>query len=555
MEIKQYIAILRRWGWLIILGAFISGAVAYAVSRNQEPVYRATARYLIDEAPGSSVGNEYSQILFAQRLAQTYIQVMRTTPILEETANRLNLPPDVAENLEDMITISAPPDTQILVVNVEDTNPQRAAAIANTIGQVFIDINRERETSRYAAPIANWENSLAEISAEITVIETGLAALGSPETSEGLAEKTRLELRLNEARIRYNDTFNNLNSLQLDLVRDSSNVIAIESASVPDRPIRPRVVNNTLLAIVVGAMAALGVVFLVEYLDDTIKSPDHIAEDTGLSTLGTIAHMGISDSTPAHERLITQLKPRDPISEAYRVVRTNLSFAGVDGGLQNILVTSASPSEGKSTTAANLAVTLAQTSKKVIVVDADLRRPTQHRLFNMPNNYGLTSAILDSESPVNTHLQETTIPGLRLLSSGPLPPNPAELLNSQRMQQVIKDLSAEADYVIFDMPPVLTVADAAILAPKVSGCFLVSKAGSTRREAFIESVDRLVKADAVIFGAVLNQLKRGQSGYSYAYYYQHYNYYGKDEVDQKKRRGIFGNSRLATWLTTVLSRR
>lgn len=553
MEIKQYIAILRRWAWLIVLGAIISGSAAYFVSRSQDPVYRATARYLIDEAPGSSVGNEYSQILFAQRLAQTYVQVMKTTPILEETARRLDLPANVARRLPAMITISAPPDTQILVINVEDNDPLRAAQIANTLGQSFIDINQERGASRYAAPISNWEIRLEEISAEIAAIEGELSALGTPQTAEGLAEKSLLDLRLNEAHIRYTDTFNNLNRLQLDLVRDSNNVIPIEAATAPQNPIRPRVVNNTLLALVVGMMAALGIVFLIEYMDDTIKSPDQVVEDTGLSTLGAIAHMGVPENGAPGERLITQLKPRDPISEAYRVVRTNLSFAGVDGGLQSILVTSASPSEGKSTTAANLAVTLAQTSKKVIIVDADMRRPTQHNLFSLPNNFGVTTAVLDSESPICDHLQETVVPGLRLLSTGPLPPNPAELLNSHRMQQIINELTSEADYVIFDTPPALTVADAAILAPKVSGCLLVIKAGHTRREAFINGVERLAQADALIFGAVINQIKRGQSGYYYEYYSEHYNYYGSDKSDNKPARA--GVLRLPTWLTAVLNRR
>ncbi|MFO7536622.1 MAG: polysaccharide biosynthesis tyrosine autokinase [Chloroflexota bacterium] len=552
MEIKQYLAILRRWAWLIILGAIVSGTTAYIISSNQDPIYRATARYLIDEAPGSTIGNEYSQILFAQRLAQTYVQVMTTTPILQETAARLNLPPNVARQLGGMISVSAPPDTQILVIGVEDTDPERAALIANTVGQVFIDTTREREASRYATPIANWEIRLEEISAEIGTIEGELAALGVPETAEQLADKSRLDLRLNEAKIRYTDTFNNLNSLQLELVRDSSNVIEIEAATPAERPIRPRTANNTLLALVVGAMAALGLVFLIEYLDDTIKSPDQILADTGLSTLGAIAYIDTPSDARSSERLITQLKPRDPISEAYRVVRTNLNFAGIDGGLHNILVTSASPSEGKSTTVANLAVALAQTSKRVVVVDADLRRPTQHQLFNLPNNYGLTTAVLDNSSPVKTHLQETKIPGLHLLSSGPLPPNPAELLNSQRMQQIIQDLTAEADYVLFDSPPVLSVADAAILAPRMSGCLLVTQAGQTRREALVDSVERLAKADALLFGVVINQLKRGQSGYYYDYYYRHYSYYGTDHPD-KKATGI-GAWRLPNWLT-ALSRR
>src|SRR5690606_12110832 len=151
---------------------------------------------------------------------------------------------------------------------------------------------------------------------------------------------------------------------------------------------------------------------------------------------------------------------------AYRMLRTNLEFTAVDGGLKSVLVTSSSPGEGKSTTTANLAVVLAQAGKRVILVDADLRRPIQHKIFDMSNNHGLTTALLDSQSPATHHLQPTAVANLQLMSSGPLPPNPADLLDSQRMLQLLEELQQLADVVLLDTPPVLMVADATILAPR-----------------------------------------------------------------------------------------
>jgi non-specific protein-tyrosine kinase len=296
-------------------------------------------------------------------------------------------------------------------------------------------------------------------------------------------------------------------------------------------------------------MLALGAVFLIEYLDDTVKTPDQIQEDTDMATLGAIAQIkGVN----ASERLVTHRTPRDPISEAYRVLRTNLSFSAVDGGLHSMLVTSSSPGEGKSTTTANLAVVLAQMGKRIIVVDADLRRPIQHKIFEVPNNQGLTTAILDNQTPISYHIQKTKIPNLYILASGPIPPNPAELLNSQRMSQVLTALKKEADLVVFDTPPTLTVADASILAPQVDGCLLVVESGQTKRDTFVQATERLNRTGAVLFGAVMNRLKPRRSGYYYNYYYYHHYY--DTEPGKRSKRLRLKPVRLSSWLSN-LSRR
>lgn len=542
MEIRHYISLVWHWAWLIILGALLAGATAFLVNRQTTPVYSASSRLLIDEAPGTNSGNEYSQVLMEQRLALTYVELMTTRPILEKTVEVLDLPFN-SNVLAGMIAVSAPQDTQIINVSVEDTDPERAAAIANTLGDVFIAENQARESLRYAEPIQNWERRIQELGDEIEALDVKIKELEGAETAVEQAALSRLETERNEARIRYTDAFNNLNQLQLDQARESSNVVQIEQAVAPTRPIRPRTLTNTMLALIAGGMLALGVIFLIDYLDDTIKTPEDILEDTNLSTLGAIAYI---KGTEPGDRLVTQSRPRDPISEAFRVLRTNLNFSAVDGPLKSVLITSSSPGEGKSTTAANLSIVIAQTGKKVLLVDADLRRPTQHKIFSVSNNRGLTTAILDSESPLRFHLQPTNINGLTLLSSGPIPPNPAELLNSQRMTQLLEELKSEADILIFDTPPALTVADASILAPQVNGCLLIANMGETKRETFYQAAERLHKSGATLFGAIINRLKLGQSRYGQYYYYH---YYGAYEYNQKpSTRKNQPLSRLPKWL-------
>jgi len=202
--------------------------------------------------------------------------------------------------------------------------------------------------------------------------------------------------------------------------------------------------------------------------------------------------------------LITITDPRSPISEAFRALRTNLEFSSLDKPIRTMLVTSAGPEEGKSTTLANLAVTIAQGGKKVILVDCDFRRPFLHQIFGVGNGVGLTTMMVDEEAMKEPPLQETGISNLWLLPSGPLPPNPSELLGSRRMDTIIETLLGQADMVLFDAPPIIAVTDAAVLASKADGVLLVIKAGRTKREHVQRAKARLEKVNARLVGAVLN---------------------------------------------------
>jgi len=213
-------------------------------------------------------------------------------------------------------------------------------------------------------------------------------------------------------------------------------------------------------------------------------------------------------------QLVTVTHPRSPVSEAYRQLRTNIQFYSLDHPIQTLLVTSPSPQDGKSTTVANLAVTFAETGRDVLAVDCDLRRPTLHRTFGVSNEGGLTALIREERSLTEVMLS-TDVPHLRVLPSGPLPPNPSELLGSQRMERVIEALRDAADVVLFDSPPTVSVTDAAILGAKMDGVLLVVSVGKTKRDHVVRAKQLLNRVNAKVLGVVLNNVKFDGSLYRY----------------------------------------
>ena len=206
----------------------------------------------------------------------------------------------------------------------------------------------------------------------------------------------------------------------------------------------------------------------------------------------------------SQQSLITLSDPRSPAAEAFRTLRTNIYFSGLDRSIHTLLVTTVAPVEGKSLTLANLAVAMAQGDQRTILVDTDLRRPTLHTIFGLSNDTGLTSLFIAARGPIEPALKDVKVPNLQVLTSGPLPPNPAEVLGSQRMLEVIEALKQQADIVLFDAPPVIAVTDAAVLGRRVDGVVLVVDAGQTRREHARRAKEQLEKLNIRIVGAVLN---------------------------------------------------
>ena len=222
----------------------------------------------------------------------------------------------------------------------------------------------------------------------------------------------------------------------------------------------------------------------------------------------------------AERKLIVHEQPKSPTAEAYRTLRTNLQFAKVDGELKTIMYTSAGPGEGKSSTIANTAVAIAHSGKKVILLDCDLRKPVQHKIFNR-KNHGITNILVENLN-IADHIQDTDIENLRLVASGPIPPNPSELLGSQKMADMLAFLREQADMVLVDAPPVIAVTDASVLASQVDGCTLVLDSGTVRPEMAQRAKELLTNANGTILGVILN---RAEIDDDHAYYYY---YYGSD---------------------------
>ncbi|MCU0509088.1 MAG: polysaccharide biosynthesis tyrosine autokinase [Anaerolineae bacterium] len=519
MELREYVGLLRKWLWLILVCALAAGAIAYIVSKNTTPVYEASSTLRVNQASNPATTVAYADILTSERLARTYATLLTSRPVLEETARRLGV--DV-KSLEDAVTVTPVRDTLLLKVTVEGPNARLISDAANVLPQVFIDRDREQQLGQVSKWRESLEGEIEATLADITRTTNDLAAAADD------SQKTRLEASLAQYRTTYSSLLANAQQARTAEAQATNNLVVSEPAVAPEVPIRPRTFTNTLLALVIGAMLAVGAAFLAEYLDDTVKTADDVSRVTGLSTLGAIARLKDAGGT---RQLIAWLKSKAPETEAYRTLRTNIQFSSVDKPIKTLLVTSSSPGEGKSTTTANLAVVMAQTGQQVIVVDTDLRRPVLHKVFEVPNNAGLTTALLAGEGvDIESHLQPTEIDHLSVLTSGPIPPNPSELLGSHRMTNLVAALSQHADLVIFDSPPVLAVTDAAVLARQVDGVLLVADAGRTKEHALTSAAAELEKTGGNVLGVALNRLDV-RRGYNYYYYY----YYSDEEGGERKR--------------------
>jgi capsular exopolysaccharide synthesis family protein len=267
----------------------------------------------------------------------------------------------------------------------------------------------------------------------------------------------------------------------------------------------------------VGLMLAAGIVFLVEYLDDTLKTPEDVERALGLPVLGFVAEMKYKNRSA--EEVYVSRQPRSPVSEAFRSLRTNLEFAAVQKPIRSLLVTSPGPAEGKTTVATNLAAIYSQASKRVVLVDGDMRRPHIHSMFGMSNRDGLSNLFRNGAAAHSVGRSKVDLPHLTIITSGSLPPNPAELLGSERMEQILKDLQAMADTVVIDTPPSL-VADAGVLAAKVDAVLMVVQPGVTHAEAARVTLETFKRAGARVVGVVLNRIPRNRN-----YYYGGYRYY------------------------------
>jgi len=532
MELRQYVTTVWKWSWLIVLSTIVAAFFSWLAVKDQPAYYQTATTLMIGQAI-EQVDPTTADFYTSEQLARTYSELIKRELVLRPTAQELGFG-DHWYHFKEQVSVNLIPGTQLMEIQVIDTEPKRAKLIADGVARQLIAIveqSKPQGSSRkfIEEQAASLPPKIEAAQREIQKLEAELAEAYSARQIQDIQSRiSTLEQQITD----WQATFA---QYQLLLGQGSVNVLTvIEEAPLPTTPIGPNWITQVLVAAAIGLILPTGAAFLLEYLDDSLKSSDDIEKVTGLTVLGTVGRIPGNTRT---ERIITAWHPKSPISEAYRVLRTNLQFASPDRPLRSLLVTSPSPVEGKSTTAANLGVVMAQSGKSVVLVDSDLRHPLLHQFFQMPNSGGLTNALLQDEPSLDGWLQETGIENLRVLTSGPLPPKPSELLGSQKMRSIIEQLGEEADIAIFDTPPILLVTDAAVLATQVDGVLLVAQGGQTRRAAARQAVENLQQVGGNLLGAVLNRARGEQGGYYY--------YYG----EKRNRRG-----RLRRWLSRLPGR-
>ena len=307
------------------------------------------------------------------------------------------------------------------------------------------------------------------------------------------------------------------------------NVWVTDRAEVPEKPIKPKIARNILLAMVLGLFGGVGLAFFMEYLDNTITDPDRVQQKLGLITLGIIEHLETKDPKEIYRAIINYSK--SAFAEGFRAIRAALLLSSAGQVPKSVLITSVNPSEGKTTAATNLSLALAVAGHKVLLVDADMRKPMVHKALEIDNSKGLSTYLAGvDEKPQMKKFDELT---LYVLPSGPVPPNPSELLSSEKMEELLKNVLDEFEMVIVDSPPLLSASDALVLSKMTHGTIIVGMAGRTTFDELSKGLDQLKKLNAKVLGMIVNDVDAEKHPYYYSYYKGYYSYYGEEEKKEK----------------------
>lgn len=519
MELRQYLIPLYRWWWLLLAATLLGVVVSFLAGRHQPPVYQSHATILI----GNVFNNPYpngSEFWLGQQLAQTYADIAKRQPVREHTMAALGLTwlPDY--------TVTVPSNTLLIEINVRDTDPIRAQAVAQELANQLVlsspTAPRSEDQARQEflkQQLQNLEQQIKETQLELQSRQNELGGLSSArQIADATSQIGGLQNKMNTLQTNYAAL---LVSSQQGAINSLS---VIESASAAVQT-GPDIARTVVAATAVSLVLAVGGAYLLDYLDDTIKTPEEVGRLVDLPLLANV--VSLSRDQESGRGLVVSTHPRSAVAESFRALRTGIQFSTMDRPGRLLLVTSPSPGEGKSTLAANLALVLAQAGQRVLLVDADLRRPVQHGLFQASNLSGLTSLLLAVGDDVNqvqvkAGLEEMVVRtpyDIDLLTSGPIPPNPSELLGSARLKQLLHAFLESYDYVVLDSAPLLPVTDTVVLSAQVQGVLVVIQAGRTRRTQLKRAAHALADVNAHVVGLVLNRVEtKGDSLYYYYYY-------------------------------------
>jgi polysaccharide biosynthesis transport protein len=506
LDLREFALLLWDWAWLILLAGVIAGGIAYYLTSRDAPVYTASTTLLVSEPPTARPADtSQSAMVPSNLMAQTYAQMLKNLPVLQEVVQRLQIPLSPIA-LKSMISVTLIQNTQLIQATVTDTDPQRATAIANTLGGVFAEQIQNLQSVRYAQSKASLTQQISEMETQLQQVSDQFTNATDP------LEKSQLDTKQTQYRLIYSNLVTSFEQLRIAEAQSATIVAQVDPAVVSRLPVGQNSSQNIILVAFIGMLLAAGVIFVANLLDDTVRSPEELNSQLGLPILGAIPHHSVHETTP-----ITQEQPYSSISEAYRALRTNVEHVHREHNLQRILVASPLPEEGKTTVVSNLAVILAQRGLHTILLDGDMRWPRAHRALGLQNRSGLSSLFLQSDGDQNVNIQATQLKNLSLVSSGPLPPNPAEMLGSPRMTSILEWLNQQSDIILIDTPPALTVTDASALALQVDGILIVVKAGKTKLNSVRRLVTTLRQQGANLLGIVVNDIKFNNKRNSYYY--------------------------------------
>ena len=513
MNLRDLLRVINTRGRLIVVIVALALIGAAAATLLSPSVYTSWSTLIVGQAL-TSANPDIAEITASQRLSQTYASLATNRPALQAVADDLGLPIG-ADELQQHVTVSAPQDSTLLSIYVDYGDPQVAADIANGLAEQLVArspsiAGRDSEVQDFVnEEIAGLQDQIEDTTSQLDALLA--LSITTPEQQQQIQS---LESRLTSLRASYA-------ALLAYASASSANQISVVEPAVPAvSPSSPRPALNFALAIVLGTLLALAVAFLVDNLDDSIKSREVAEQVTGAPVLGVVPLID-SDPDSFKAMLVTATNPRSAAAEAFRAIRTNLEFSEVDAAVKSILVTSSRQREGKTTVACNLAIAFARAGRNTVLIDADLRMPSVHRLFALSQSPGLTNLLRSQGTRMPEVSQATEDKNLRVVTSGTSPPNPAELLSSERMALVLKRIQADADIVIIDSPPINAVTDAAVLSRQVDGVLLVIDSGSTPQGAARRAAEALGITGARILGVAVNRDRHASRSDGFGYYSMH----------------------------------